>query len=1147
MNTRWFPPESRIVRCLLVMLLLALPSCGRNTSQPVADSDGVTNSESNTDATESLAVDPHSLLRLLPAGQTGIDFRNDIVETQETNILTYTYMYNGGGVAAGDINNDGLTDLFLTSNQGQNKLYLNLGGMKFRDISKAAGIDQSEYWHSGVTMADVNSDGWLDIYVCRSGDTKRASRRSNLLFINQGDLTFREQASQFGIADTGHSTQSSFFDYDHDGDLDLFVLNHPVFFNSVLVVDVLELIKEPAIAAANSDNLYRNNGDGTFSKVTLDSGCQNFGYGLGIVTADLNEDGWTDIYIANDFSTPDQMLINQKDGTFRDEIKQRTGHISYYGMGCDVFDFNNDSKPDIIEVDMTAQDRVRAKTLMPSMSPSQFHALVDDLGYAHQYMFNSLQLNQGDGQYSEIALMAGVAKTDWSWAVLGADLDLDGLDDLIITNGFKRDSKDNDFLARYRQAKRAAGGLKQLVAQRKILDWVQQIPSEKIANYAFRNHGQLGFEDKSNNWGFTQGSFSNGAAYADLDNDGDLDFVINNIDQNAFVYQNQASDQYAAHHYLQVQPVNAQSQPVFNARVQVTAGSEQRFKELTPVRGYQSSVEPILHFGLGAHEGPVSVVIDWPGGGQTRIDQVQANQRLQVSRSSHPMTTATPPKTSPYLEASRENLGLEFQHQENRFSEYRDEVLLPHSQSSLGPSLAVGDTNGDGMDDILVGGSKGQSAALFVQQANGSFVRSANQPWDLFADRENVDAVFVDVDQDNDLDLYLANGGGSDFEANSESLRDQLFLNEEGLFKHAPAALPDLRISTGSVCALDFDHDGDMDLFVGGRGVPGKYPTASPSYLLENKDGAFTPVPEAQFPRALGLINDSIATDFNQDGKMDLIAIGEWTPIQLLENRGEEFVLSQLTDQPIHGWWFSICEGDFNSDGRPDYVLGNLGQNNKFYSKSVLGDPKKVSRPKLKLFSNDFDDNATLDIVLSKQEDGIDYPLRGKECSTEQMPFLREKFPTYEEFALADLSDILGEDKLEASLTLSVNSFESCVLLSHEQGFQVKALPKMSQISPIRSSQVGDYDSDGNLDLICVGNLFDTEVETTRYDSGRGILLLGDGQGEFRSVFGQECGLNLNTDSRQIRTVETSQGTKLIVGSNNTRLLVFDLNQPAQQ
>lgn len=1072
------------------------------------------------------------LFRRLKTDRTGINFQNTIVETEAHNILTYSYMYNGGGVAVGDINNDGLPDLFFTSNQGANALYLNLGDMRFQDISESSGIAASGGWHAGVNMVDINEDGWLDIYVCRSGPGDNSELRKNLLYINQGDLRFEEQASALGIADDNHSTQASFFDFDQDGDLDLYVMNHPVFFGFASVQEVQQLIKNPELAKACSDNLYRNEGDGKFTRITSTLGLQNLGYGLGLITADLNGDGWTDIYVANDFSTPDFMYINQGDGTFVNELKTRTRHISYFGMGCDQVDINRDLKPDLVVMDMTANDRVRSKTLMPSMSPERFWGLVKVLQYPLQYMFNTLQLNQGDGQYSEIGLLAGIAKTDWSWAVLGADLDHDGWEDLLVTNGFRRDSKDNDFLTRYRAAKAANGGFQAMIEKGMIMEWVRQIPSQPLQNYLFQNKGDLSFKNQSRDWGFHEATFSNGAIYADLDDDGDLDLVVSNLDAPAFVYENMVDEQFPDRGFVRVRPVDEQGVPVLNAKVTVVADGISQQKELTTCRGYQSSVEPTLHFGLGDAKSIDSIMIQWPDQTVTSWEGLPAGQTHLLKKAALTSFSKPSKQVDPKSRFVQLKDLINWRHQENLHNEYAVETLLPHSQSDLGPCVAVADVNGDGTEDLFLGASHGFAPELLYQTADGRFLSGGAQDWQASLESENVAAVFFDADGDGDQDLYVANGGGSEFAIEDARLCDQFFVNEGGGFKCSMDRVPAIPISSGTVVPIDFDSDGDLDLFVGGRSIPGKYPYAEKSVWLENNGGKFT---ELEMPDVgeLGMVNDALATDFDGDGAMDLICLGEWTTPQFLRNNGGRFAKASIEGtEALRGWWFDISEVDVNADGQPDYLLGNLGKNNKFKSKS--GSP-------LKVLCNDFDSNGTFDIVLATEIDGRDFPVRGKECSTEQMPFLGTKFQSYHEFALADLSEMFEGDELNSALQFEVDTFSSCVLVRKGEGYERIDLPNTAQIAPIRDVVVTDLNDDGNVDVIAVGNQFNVEVETTRYDAGMGVVLMGNGDGTFDAVLSGESGFQALGDSRSLTFIEIGGKRRLVVANNNDQLKVFDL------
>ncbi|MFT5302181.1 MAG: hypothetical protein ACI87E_002156 [Mariniblastus sp.] len=1130
-------PGISISTFLVLVLLLASCSKKKATQNELRQNELPTVAVENQRMKQTLNETPlpqiqpqkEPLFRRMLGSETGIEFENILIENDLQNILTYSYMYNGGGVSVGDINNDGLVDLFFTSNQGSNCLYLNRGGMRFEDISEASGISTTTGWHSGVNMCDINSDGHLDIYVCRSGPGLDPAHRKNLLLINDGNLQFSEQAESYGIADSNHSTQASFFDYDRDGDLDLYVLNHPVFFGFATAREAMEKVKDHAVAKANTDNLYRNNGDGSFTNITDSVGLKNFGYGLGLVTADINGDGWTDIYVANDFSTPDFMYINQKNGTFVDQIKTRTGHIPYFGMGCDIIDVNADLTPDLVVLDMTAQDRVRSKTLMPSMSSEKFWGLIGQFKYHYQYMFNTLQLNQGNGNFSDIALLAGVAKTDWSWAVLGADFDHDGWDDLVITNGFRRDSKDNDFLARFRAAKMKAGGRRAMIENQQMMEWVEQIPSQRIRNYLFRNNGDLTFTDKSVQWGFVDGSFSNGAAYADLDNDGDLDLVINNLDDPAFIYQNQSEKAFPNRKFVSVQPVDEHGQPVMNAKVKVAADGHSQMKEMTTCRGFQSAVAPILHFGLGEVENVESITVYWPDESVSILESVEPGKNYQIK------STGSSPRTNV---AGRERFfhpsakQINWRHRENPHNEYSDEILLPHSQSTLGPCLVISDVNGDGREDLFVGGAHGTSQELLMQTTDADFIRAGPQNWQPFIGSENVDAVFFDADSDGDDDLYVANGGGSEFSANDPLLCDQFFRNENGRLEFEPGAIPKIPVSSGAVVTLDFDADGDLDLFVGGRLVPGKYPFSPKSYFLENENGTFSENRMMEIDE-LGMINDAIATDFNADGRIDLIAVGEWTPPVFLENIGDGFKRVAIPGtEKLNGWWFSITEMDANSDGRPDYLLGNLGMNNKFKSKSGA---------QLRVLCNDFDSNGSYDIVLATEVDGRVFPVRGKECSTQQMPFLKDKFKSYHDFALADLSEILGKTNIDDSLQLEVNTFASCVLIATEEGFKKVDLPNPAQMAPIRDALAMDINDDGHLDIVAVGNLYNAEVETVRYDAGLGLVLLGDGTGQFEAVLSGDSGLGIRKDSRQLEIVKTRDGEKVVIANNHGSLVLLDL------
>ena len=962
------------------------------------------------------------LFSLLSTAETGIDFANMLEEKLERNIGLYEYYYNGGGVAIGDVNKDGLEDIFFTGNLLPNRLYLNEGNLKFKDVSKTAGI-QSNRWSTGATMVDINKDGWLDIYVCNSGPYKELEIRTNQLYINQKDGTFSEEAEAYGIADQSKSTQASFFDYDKDGDLDLFVMNHSWFIHETSL-SIEDRIKDlsPADYRRQSCSLYRNDGSGKFTDITESSGILKLAFGLGLVTSDLNQDGWIDIYVANDFFIPDFMYINNGDGTFTDRIKEKVGHSPYYSMGCDAADINNDGLVDLANLDMTPDDHVRSKMLMASMDVSEFRYLTGNKNYLSQYMLNTLQVNNGFGIFSEIGLLAGVSKTDWSWAALLADFDNDGFKDYFITNGFKRDTKNNDWKAKIMAIRAENNGD---IANEDYWRLLQETDSNPIENYIFRNNGQFHFDIKNEEWGLQQKTFSNGAAYADLDQDGDLEIIVNNIDQRAFIYRNNAQENYIRFELMNSQNVDA----ALHAKVHIYYGEQEQFVEYSPVRGFQASVEPYIHFGLGQSTVIDRVVIKWLNGTETTIQQPAINQTHQVDQAKVQNRPIASPKLKPrFFDITKQQEGIAFTHEENEYDDFAKEILLPHMQSTLGPHVSVGDANGDQIEDFFIGGAKGQAGVLYLQQANGKFYAAPNQAWAADKGCEDMGSLFFDVDGDGDQDLYIASGGGGEFSVESAQLQDRLYLNDgKGNFRKAANALPKMRISTGRVKAADYDGDGDLDLFVGGRTLPGRYPFPVDSYLLQNNGGKFTDITDSKASelRQLGMVTDAVWTDVDRNGQIDLVVVGEWMPISIFINQNGQLKnqTSSYGLENTQGWWYSLAKADFDKDGYEDLVIGNLGQNNKFRP--------KAKKP-LHIYCNDFDENGSLDIVLSKDYKNNLVPVRGKECSTEQMPFLAKKlhyqpflakkFPTFKSFSESSLTEIYGEEKLDKALHYQVRS-----------------------------------------------------------------------------------------------------------------------------
>lgn len=1065
------------------------------------------------------------LFTRMPADESGISFANEIVENDTLNYFTFPYLYMGGGVAIGDINNDGLADIYFTGNMVSNKLYLNLGNGKFRDITTGAGVGGDDRWYTGVTMADVNHDGWLDIYVCVAG---KFTTTKNQLFINNQNNTFTESAAGYGLDDASPSIQATFFDYDNDGFLDVYVGNYPVvpvsmgntyYHNKMLNNDFYE-----------SAHLYRNNGDDTFTDVTRAAGVLNFGLTLGVVAADFNHDGWRDLYVSNDFNVPDYLYLNNGDGTFSEKIKAATNQTSMFGMGCDAADFNNDGLIDLIQVDMTPEDHKRSKMNMASMSPESFYQAVE-LGLHYQYMQNTLQINNGVSEgvpvFSNVARLAGVATTDWSWGALLMDLDNDGRKDLLVTNGMKRDVNNNDVNKQFE-----AGSF---FGNNTSLDY-SLLPSQPLDNYAFRNNGDLTFSNVTGEWGLGDKGFSNGFACGDLDNDGDLDVVINNLDSGASVFIN-GSDK-TAHHYLKVKLAGPKTNPFgLDSRVSVysSQGEGVQTQQLTLTRGFQSSVEPVLHFGLGKNNQVARVVVVWADGKQQILDKVRGDQLLVLNyHDARQPDTLAPRQPGPFRDITKLS-GINFTHQEDKYDDFAYEPLLPHKNSAFGPGLAVGDVNRDGMEDFFIGNAAGNAGALYLQNAEGRF-EEIEGPWIADKKYEDVGALLFDADSDGDLDLYVVNGG-NDPSKKPDFYQDRLYMNTPAGF--VKTTLPAMPVSGLTVIPADYDLDGDTDLFIGGRITPGRYPTPPKSYLLRNdggKDGTiiYTDVTGEIAPALLaaGLVTSAIWDDFDNDQDPDLILAGEWMPIKIFENHNGKF--KELTGleglKNSEGWWYSLVAADLDNDGDTDYIAGNLGLNYKY---------KASNDYPFEIYANDFDENSHMDIVLGFSKHGAKYPVRGRECSSQQVPAIKQRFKTYEAFADASLSEIYGEYMLENSLHYVAHTFSHCwIENTGERKFVMHQLPNRSQVSSVNDIEVIDFNNDPNPDLLLAGNLYNAEVETPRNDAGVGLVLLGTDDGRFIPLPYPESGLLLNGEVKNIAPIRLAPGNRqgFLVAYNNAPL-----------
>lgn len=1067
------------------------------------------------------------VFNLVSPEKTNIAFANRLTQNKERNIFKNSYYYNGGGVAIGDLNNDGLADIFFTGNMVPNRVYLNKGNLNFVDITEKALGPQNNDWCTGVTMVDINNDGFLDIYICRSADNKNPLFNQNMLLINNKDLTFTEQALNYNLNDSLFSTQAAFFDYDLDGDLDAYIMNVPNHSyleqrNTTIIVDVQD-------APAKSDHFYENI-DGKFIESSKQKGIQNNAFGLGLSIGDIDNNGYPDIYVSNDFEERDYLYVNTTN-SFEDKTLDLLKHICNFGMGTDIADFNNDGHMDIIQMDMSYTSHVRSKTNMPSMFPLVFWDRVKK-GRHHQYMRNTLQLNNGNATFSDISHLAGVAKTDWSWGSLMADLDNDGYKDIIVTNGYHSDVRNRDSRLKLNDLLEDGAPVD---FERQIRSMIDIAPKNKEHNFLFRNNGDLTFEDKSIDWGFDLVVNSNGVAYGDLDNDGDLDLVVNNLDAPASVYENTLGNQ---NNYLAIQlEGTAKNKFAIGAKVTIYTSAGKQVQELFPTRGFQSSVDYKLHFGLGKTQKVDRVEIRWPDLKTTVLKNVKGNKILKVvydkANFSSPIKI---PENQTILTNVSKEFFPEYTQKENDFSDFDEQVLLPHMLSRQGPCLAVADIDQDGLEDVFVGGAKQQLPSLFLQQRRGEMVNAFTHDFDDSKNQEDLGALFLDVDGDGDQDLYVCSGG-SEYIEGEHLLQDRLYLNNYGSLTLTTTNLPKMLTSTQVVKAADFDADGDLDLFVGGRLVPGKYPQTPRSYLLENDGkGNYKDVTE-QYSADLmrpGMVTGASFGDVDGDGRLDLTLLGEWMPLQVFLNKGTSFEKMPL-QQETEGLWFSLQEVDIDGDGDLDFVGGNIGKNCKF--KGSLEKPFNI-------YGDDFDNNGTWDMMMSSYEGDKNYPVRGRDCSSEQMPTLLDSFPSFQAFAVAEITDICGP-KIEEAFHLTARTFYTSFFINDGEGhFTMKKLPSEAQFSPIKDIHVEDLNKDGHLDLILVGNMYDTEVETVRYDAGRGLVMLGEGKGKFKPLSPLESGLFAWDNVKQIRKLTVGKRELYVLAVNQGKLMTFE-KQPA--
>jgi hypothetical protein len=1091
------------------------------------------------------AVEKDSLFSMISSKESGIDFQNTLTDTREFNIYTYRNFYNGGGVAIGDINNDNLPDIFLTSNMNPNKLYLNLGEFRFKDITEEAGVGGTRKWSTGVNMVDINADGLLDIYVSNSGDIE-SDDRANELYINNGDLTFTEKAAEVGLDERGLTTHAAFFDYDKDGDLDAYILNNS--FRAIGSFD-LRTDQRDTRDSLGGHKLLRND-NGRFTDVSVSANIYGsaIGFGLGVSVSDFNQDTWPDLYICNDFFERDYLYINNKDGSFREVLTEGIRSISMASMGVDAADLTGDGFPEIFVTEMLPKDESRLKTSMTfeNWNKIQFNA---EHGYHHQFTRNMLHVNMGlsegrNPRFTEVGRMCNVEATDWSWSSLICDLDNNGYKDIFITNGVYKDILNQDYL-RYVSSEMVFKSM----ATSKGIDYkklIDIIPSKPISNVMYSGDGYLSFNDSTKQWGLNAPGFSNGAAYGDLDNDGDLDLVVNNVNMPVFLYRNQTHQKFPTRHFLKInlRGVGKNSFGI-GATVTLARKGTRHMQEQLPTRGFQSSMDYTMLFGLGTFDVVDTLMIRWPSGAIETRYNVRADQTLVLSETDALGTgkflaagyqSDSPGKVGPHFNDISANYSDDFGHVENKHSDFDIEPLLFHMNSTEGPRVAKGDINGDNIEDVYIGGAKNCEKKLFIGRSDGSFIRSRSKAFEQDKRCEDTDALFFDADNDGDLDLYVASGS-NEYSTSSSALSDRLYFNSgKGEFTKSKQPLPTSSFtSTSCVSGADFDLDGDIDLFVGGRVRFREYGRPQHGYLLENDGkGIFQDVTAALAPelRKIGMIRDAVFGDVDGDKRPDLVLTGEWMPVSVFMNKGDGFrnATKEVGLANYLGWWNRLYADDLDGDGDMDFVVGNLGLNSRFRA--------SVKEP-ITCYINDFDKNGTIEQITTTYNQGSAYPMVLWHDLVTQVPSLKKNFLKYEDYQLKSMEEIFSVDRVNSSLRLSVNTLESVALINDSGTFTVKPLPREAQLSPVYAIYSHDFNDDGIQDILLGGNLLEVKPEIGRYDASYGTLLLGKGDGSFSSASNVSSNLFLNG---QVRDIVGIRPNLLLVVRNNAPVQILRVN-----
>lgn len=1087
--------------------------------------------------------EPGTLFTLVGSDYSGVDFNNHVLEDDSFNIMTYEYLYNGGGVAVGDVNNDGLPDLYFSGNSVSNKLYLNQGKLKFQDVTDQTHTGGRSRWKTGVAMVDINGDGLLDIYVCYSGPGADVDRK-NELYINEGIHNgvpaFRECAQQYGLdAEGTFTTHVAFFDMDRDNDLDLFMVNHAdMFYNAFLNTKKLRRTRH----AKFGNRLYRND-NGSFTDVSEIAGIDGSGlnFGLSVSVSDLNQDGWPDLYVTNDYNEQDFLYLNNRNGTFREVLQRSMGHISQFSMGSNIEDYDNDLKPDIFTLDMLPETNARQKLLKGPDGYDQYQLKVDN-GFHHQNMRNMLHRFVGlDGdsipRFSEIGQLANISATDWSWAPLLGDFNNDGWKDLYVTNGYLRDFTNMDFLKFTVDKAR-----QELRAGEKLNTWklVQQMPATQPSNYAFCNTGNGHFRDTTEAWGLRRPSVSTGAALADLDNDGDQDIVVNNINEKAFIYENHASEN-ASNHFVKIKLKGRDKNcAAIGAKVMIAIGYRRQFFEVYNTRGFQSTTDPLVHAGIGSDTMIDTIRIGWPDGKESLLLHVNADTTIVVDHASANIPMPKTVRRNKIFEDITLASGISYQHEANSFTDFKYQYLLPHQLSKQGPALAKADVNGDGTEDLFIGSTTGNSW-LYIQNTQGSFYRALIQPWNSVDEGSISAATFLDADGDGDADLYTALGG-TEFPINDVAYQDKLYINNgKGSFSISPNALPLLTASAGCVAAADYDRDGDVDIFIGSRVLPGKYPVAPVSYLIRNESSAngvrfeYASEQVDKHLRTPGLVTTALWIDMNKDEWPELVIAGEFMPITIFENRKGMLVDATkafgLSD--TNGWWVNLHAADVDGDGDQDLVAGNAGDNFPF--KPTFTHPVSV-------VFDDFDKNGSIDPILCSYADGLDVPYASLDEIAAQLPSVRKKYLKYEQYAQATIGDLLTIYKTATQQVVKAQLFSSCLIenrIAQTGKMKTQLLPGQAQYAPAFGILAEDVDQDRNMDLLIAGNYYPWRVQMGRTDANLGLLLRGKSKNQFQEVSFAESGFFVPGDVRALLRVRTVGGTLYVVGKHDDDIQIL--------